>query len=63
MSWDDLFNLNLDEIFSMAPTFEQEPKVVPEMGEAELTMAKTVVANVQELSVWKVSNLSEVPRL
>ena len=60
MSWDDLFNLNLDEIFLVAPASEPEPEVTPEVGEAELTAVKTMVANVKELNVCQLSNLSVV---
>ena len=62
MSWDDLFNLDLDEILSVAPASEPEPKskAAPEVGKAELSAAKTAVANVHELSVCQISNLSEV---
>ena len=60
MSWDDLFNLDLDEIFSVAPASEPEPEAAPEVGEVELSAAKTVVANVHELSVCQILNLFEV---
>ena len=62
MSWDDLFNLDLDEIFLVAPASEPkpEPEITPEVGEAELIAAKTVVANVKDLSICQISNLSEV---
>ena len=60
ISWDDLFNLDLDEIFLVAPASEPEPEAVLEVGEAELSVAKTVVANVHEQSVGQISNLSEV---
>ena len=62
MSWDDLLNLNLDDIFSVAPTSkpDPEPEVALEVGEAKLIVAKTVVENFTELSVCQMSNLSEV---
>ena len=60
MSWDDFFNLDLDEILSVAPTFEPEPEVGKELGETELAAARTVVASVLEQSANQISNVSEV---
>ena len=60
MSWDDLFNLDLDEILSVAPTSEPEPEVVKELGETELSAAKTVVASGLKQSAGQISNVSEV---
>ena len=60
MSWDDLFNLDLDEILSVAPTSEPELEVRMELGETELSAAKTVVASVLEQSASQISNVSEV---
>ena len=60
MSWDDLFNLDLDQIFLVAPASEPELKVVKEMGEAELSAAKTVVANVLDQSTAQISNVSKI---
>ena len=60
MSWDDLFNLDLDEILSVAPTSEPELEVGTELGETELSAARTVVASVLEQSASQISNVSEV---
>ena len=60
MSWDDRFNLDLDEILSVAPVSELEPKVVKELGETELSAAKTVVASVLEQSAGQILNVFEV---
>ena len=60
MSWDDLFNLDLDEILSVAPTSEPEPEVGKELGETELLASRTVVASILEQSASQISNVSEV---
>ena len=60
MSWDDLFNLDLDEIFSVVLVTKLEPEAAPEVGEAELSVAKTSVANVHKQSIGQISNLFEV---
>ena len=60
MSWDNLFNLDLDEIFSVAPASEPEPKVVKELGETELSASKTIMVNVLEQSVVQISNVFEI---
>ena len=57
MSWDDLFNLDLDEIFLVAPASEPEPEVAMEMGETKLLAAKTVVANVLKQFIGQISNI------
>ena len=48
MSWDDLFNLDLDEILLVVPTSEPELEVGKELGKTELSAARTVVASVLE---------------
>ena len=50
MSWDDLFNIDLDEILSVAPASEPEPEGLKELGETELSAAKTIVASMLEQS-------------
>ena len=44
----------------MAPAFEPEPEVTKELGETELSAAKTVVANVLEQSAGQISNVSKI---
>ena len=60
MSWDDLFNLDLDEIFLVAPASEPVLEVAKELGEIELSATKTVVANVFKQSEGQISNVSEI---
>ena len=60
MSVDDFYNLNLNELFSVVPTSVLEPETVPTIGEVELEAAKTVVANVKELSISQILNLPKI---
>ena len=60
MSWDDLFNLDLDEILSLAPTSEPELEVGTVLGETKLSAARTVVVNVLEQFASQISNASEI---
>ena len=60
MSWDNLFNLDLDELISVSPASEPELEVGKELGESELAAAKAIVASVLEQSARQISNVSEV---
>ena len=48
MSWDDLFNLDLDELISVSPAFEPELEAGKEREESELAAARVVVASILE---------------
>ena len=60
MSWDDLFNLDLDELISVSPASEPELEAGKEQGESELAAARVVVANVLGQSARQISNVIEV---
>ena len=51
---DFISNLNLDDIFSVVPAFESEIEMEPVTEEAELKVAKTVVATAKQQSASQI---------